>query len=263
METIVTLDSECKIDRYSMFNSYLLVNKNFSCFHFHGLSNQKCIDLIDKIHALNKKVYILLDRVMFDEDICRIKRYIKELVKHQIDGYFISDLGLIELFKEIGLIEKVFYYSQTQIVSQMELDTFCSLKLKGVFVSKDYNIDHALKISNQYPIGINVFGYRNLFYSRRQLLSAYKSEFNEKGKFYQTDKYLIKEKKRDIRNPIFENKYGTYIFTHEPLSLFARFNEIKNSGVKYILFDDNLIDCDHFIDEIKPFFDLKEGDLIG
>lgn len=261
METIVTIDSECKIDSYSMFNSYLLVNKNFSCFHFHGLSNQKCIDLIDKIHSLNKKVYILLDRVMFDENIYKVKRYVKELINHNIDGYFISDLGLIELFKEIGLIGKVFYYSQTQIVSQMELDAFGSLNLKGVFVSKDYNLDHALKISNKYPAGINVFGYRNLFYSKRQLLSAYKAEFDEKGKFYHSDKYLIKEKKREIRNPIFENKYGTYIFTHEPLSLLNRYKEIKNSNIKYILFDDNLIECVSFIDAIKPFFNLKEGDL--
>ncbi len=261
METIVSIDSEYKIDRYSMFNSYLLVNKNFSCFHFYSLSNQKCIDMIDKIHTLNKKAYILLDRVMFDEDIYKVKMYVKDLIKHDIDGYFISDLGLIELFKEIGLNEKVFYYSQTQIVSQMELDAFDSLNLKGVFVSKDYNLEQVLKISNKYSVGINVFGYRNLFYSKRQLLSAYKTEFNLNGKFYHSNKYLIKERKRTMRNPIFENKYGTYIFTHEPLNLLNHYNEIRNCKIKYILFDDNLIEYESFINVIKSFFNLKEVDL--
>ena len=57
MEKVIAINKKEKLDKYKMFDSYLLVNKNFSSFHEYGLSNKDCINLVSKIHENKKKVY--------------------------------------------------------------------------------------------------------------------------------------------------------------------------------------------------------------
>ncbi len=251
MEKIVTIDQENKINTYHFFDGFLLVNKKYSCFHFNHLSLNKCYQLTSQIHNMGKKAYLLIDRVLFDDDLRNLKRTIVRFEKVNIDGFFFSDLGLIPLLKELGILNKGIYYSQTQIVSEMELETFNHFGLKGIFASKEFPKENISKVIGKYPLGINVYGYKNLFYSRRKLLSAYKEEFNEKGKYIHNQNFKIKEKKRDIKNLIFEDQYGTYIFTDYIDNQLNNLLTYQEKRLKYALFDDNLVDFDKFISDMS------------
>ena len=269
MEKVITIDKINKIEMYNLFDSYLLVNKNFSAFHINGLSNKTCLSLIDRIHNKNKKAYILIDRILINEELEELKVFIYRLEEKGIDGYFFSDLGVLQLLKNLELLDKAILYSQTQIVSGLELSAYKKLGLKTIFVSKDLPYDNLLKASNKYDVvGVNVFGYRNLFYSKRLLLSAYKEEFKLKDKFINSNKYLIREQKREVKSIIFEDQYGTYVFTDYIENHLNEISELDQNHVKMILFDDNFISSDlmekviAYLEEPKGLFNLssKEKD---
>lgn len=258
MEKIVTIDQENKINTYHFFDGYLLVNKKYSCFHFNHLSLNKCFKLTSEIHNMGKKAYLLIDRVLFEDDLINLKRTITRFEKVNIDGYFFSDLGVIPLLKELGILNKGIYYSQTQIVSEMELETFSNFGLKAIFASKEFPSESLFNIIGKYPLGINVYGYKNLFYSRRKLLSAYQDEFKEKGKYNHNNSFKIKEKKRDIKNIIFEDQYGTYIFTDYIDNQLDKLNMYQEKGLNYALLDDNLVSQDTFTNDLS-FLNEVEG----
>ena len=267
MEKVIAINKKEKLDKYKMFDSYLLVNKNFSSFHEYGLSNKDCINLVSKIHENKKKVYVLIDRVFFNDDLNKLKKFIKELEKYNCDGYYFSDLGVYELFKEKNWIDKLIYFSQTQIVSTMELDSFLSLGIKTVFVSKDLPFKSLSNYQNNDKVGIVCFGYKNLFYSRRKLLSSYNDEYGLK-KYSSKSKYLIREQKRQQKNIIFEDRFGTYIFTDYIENHINEIEKFDSLGIKTILFDDNFVE-EELIDKVinylsfpkeKYFLDSKEKD---
>ena len=104
MEKVVTIDSLSKIDSYTVFDSYLLVDKHFSSFHLKGLCSKTILRYINKIKSLNKKVYILIDRVMFNDDLEELKVYLYKLEEKEVDGYFFSDLGVLSLLKEMEIL---------------------------------------------------------------------------------------------------------------------------------------------------------------
>ena len=243
MEKIITLDKVSKLDRYVYFDAYLLVNKSFSAFHNLTLSDESTIRMVKRIHKLNKKAYVLLDRVLFNDELVELKELVNKLEEVNCDGYFISDLGAINMLKEMGLNNKTFFYSQTQIVSKLEYKAYNTYKFKGIFVSKDYPLDNLIKCANENTgVGVNIYGYRNLFYSRRALLSAYKDEYNLKGKFTQSSSYLLREQKRTTKSIIYEDKHGTYVFTDYIDSHLNEIHELEDNHVEYILIDDNFVE---------------------
>ena len=241
MEKVITIDKKEKIEKYDIFDSYLLVNKNFSSFHKYGLSNNSCLELLNQIHKKNKKAYILIDRVYFNDDLKRLSRFINELEENSCDGYYFSDLGVYQLFNNLNLKHKLIYFSQTQIVSAMELESFLSLGIDSVYISKDLPLKSLENYQNNNKVGIVCFSYRNLFYSRRKLLSSYCEEYNL-PKYYSKNKYLIREQKRRQKNIIFEDRNGTYIFTDYIENHLNELDKFISLNIKSILFDDNFVE---------------------
>ena len=242
MEKIITLDSINKLNRYVYFDAYLLVNKSFSAFHNKSLKDATCLRLIKKIHSLNKKAYMLLDRVLFNDEIEELKTLILKLEEVKCDGYFVSDLGAIQMLLDLGLNDKIIYYSQTQIVSKLEYSAYKKLGIKGIFVSKDYPFENLIECAKENKgIGINIYGYRNLFYSRRGLLSAYQDEYALKGRFTHSDKYLIREQKRTTKSIIYEDEHGTYVFTDYIDSHLNEIHDFDEYDINYVLIDDNFV----------------------
>ena len=263
MELIITLDKLSKIDLYRDFDSFLIVNQDFSAFHKFGLSSSSTKTAIKKLHALNKKAYVLLDRLFFNEELVKLDSYIDELEKLACDGYFFSDLGFLKLLKNKNLVNKGIYYSQTQIVSSLELSAYLDEGLSGIFVSKDYPLNNLKTCLTKYDsVGINIYGYRNLFYSRRKLLSAYQDEYELKGKFNKSDAYLIREQKRTTKSIIYEDDFGTYVFTDYIDSHLSEIEDFKNA--KYLLIDDNFIEAEYmvkvldFIHKSETKYELNE-----
>ena len=58
---------------------------------------------VEYAHKLNKKVYVTVNIAMHNKEYEKIKPYLEELKKINVDAIIISDPGLIDIAKEIGL----------------------------------------------------------------------------------------------------------------------------------------------------------------
>ena len=242
MELIVTISEINELELFSNASSFLINSKVYSSLEYKTAPTNTIFRLVKKIKDLNKKAYVLIDKLMFDEEYPNLLSFITKIEKEGVDGYFFADLGVYELLDELGLKDKAIYYSQTQIVSTMEGRQYFSLGMKGIFASRYLSYEKVKELIKDVNLGLRIFGYHNLFYSRRGLLTAYKEEFNLSGKYDRTDNYTIKEMKRDVKNPIFENDNGTYIFTDYIDNHFSELDELNSLGLSYGLIDTNLLD---------------------
>lgn len=235
MEVAMTLDSWDKFEGYACFESFLLVLLRFSAFHRKGLTDSEWRFVAEELRRRDKKIYLLLDRVMYDEDFPFLEDWIRQAEEVPIDGYFVSDLGLIDFLQKQGLSSKTIYYSQTQVNSFMEAESFLNRGIFRVFLSGELTDFAALSDISFHGSVIRLFGYANLFYSRRKLLnSGIRSDKDENLR--------IREQNRAMKLRIFQDGYGTYIFSDKPENRLDRIDLLEKR------FDMGLID-DQFADE--------------
>lgn len=242
MEIIVTISNLEELETFKNVSSFLVVSKYFASLEYETACTIRMTKIINKINEDNKNAYVLIDRLMFDEDYESLKQFITKMEKLNVKGYFFADLGVYDLLSKMGLKDKAMYYSQTQIVSTMEGKEYFSLGMKGIFASRYLSYNKVKELAKDVSLGIKIFGYHNLFYSRRKLMTDFKEEFDMKGKYTSSSRYTIKEMKREVKNPIFENEFGTYIFTDYIDDHFDELKELEEVGLKYALVDTNLLD---------------------
>ena len=79
-------------------------------------------------------------------------------------------------------------------------------------------------------------------------------------------KYLIREQKRENKSIIFENDYGTYVFTSYIDNHINHLAKLDENHVTMVLFDDNFVDPKlfekviNYITSPKGLFVLSEGE---
>jgi collagenase-like PrtC family protease len=254
MEIVVTISKIDELEIFKNVNSFLVVSKYYASLEYSSACTKRMTKIINQINANNKNAYVLIDRLMFDEDYDALKSFILKMEKLNVKGYYFADLGVYDLLCKMNLKDKAIYYSQTQIVSTMEGKEYFSLGMKGIFASRYLPFNKVKELAKDVSLGIKIFGYHNLFYSRRKLMTDFKEEFEMKGKYSESNLYTIKEMKRDVKNIIFENEFGTYIFTDYIENHFDELEELKNSGLRYALIDTNLLDQD-LINELVKIID--------
>lgn len=243
MEVVVTVDATEKVGRYALLDSFLLVLLRFSAFHRNGLNDFEWTSVAEELHRKRKKVYLLMDRVFFDADFPLMEQWILQAENLSVDGYFVSDPGMIAFLQKRGLASKTIYYSQTQIQSLMEATAFLNRGIFRVFLSGEA-IDSPIR---EVPrgLGIRLFCYPNLFYSRRKLLNSGGNPEED------SDIFQIRECNRTMKLRIFQNEYGTYIFSDRPENRLAWLSE-PESRIDMGLIDDQFVDSDT-LDRILRF----------
>lgn len=175
-------------------------------------------DLISLNYPLNKLKFLNIDRIIDEEEIDDLKEYLSKV--YDIFDYFIySDYSIYTLFKEMFgniAINKLIYDSKTLVCSYQELD---KIPTKS-FISSELSYEEVQTIinnSSDKKLCLNVFGFHQIMYSKRPLLSLYNDYI--KNKVFNKNKvsnknalYDLKEELRDDKYKIIEKEKGCYIY---------------------------------------------------
>ncbi len=206
---------------------------------------------IDKAikYCLNHNIepILTITRVYLENEVEDIKSFIN---KYKDYKFAISDLGLLEIFKESGLINNVIYDSPIMMCNSSDLGLYASLGVNAVSMSNEIPISdiiNAYRITSS-NIFYQVFGRKLMFYSRRKLLSLYKEHSSSS---FSLDNLSLREEKRNYEIPIYENEYGLYCFRHYHISLLKEIHNLR--FIKYIFFE-SLTLTDEIIKEVLTIY---------
>src|SRR5690606_29295469 len=96
---------------------------------------------IQKIHQLDKMCFILMNQMMTDQELNAAKQYIELLPVDLIHGFIIADIGLIDVFKDLGLVHKVIYNPETLLTNSFDFNFLANESIYGAFVSKEITLE--------------------------------------------------------------------------------------------------------------------------
>lgn len=217
-------------------NAFLFGLKNFST-----LENEITLEELKDLS--NKKVFLSLDKNMFNSDLKELEEKLKEIDNFNIAGILFYDLAVLAISKKLKLKTPIIW-SQNYFVTNYKTCNFYEQEgVKGAVVSPlitHEEISNICKKTN-FDIFINVFGYQTIAMSKRYLISNYFKYIKEENN--KEINYMIE---KTGSYPTKEIKNGTKIYTKDILNSIKYVNEMKKAKVKYLILDSFMIDSDTF-----------------
>ena len=233
MDLIAKVNSYEKLDDYIKMgaNAFLFGIKDFS---INSLTKLKIKDLKKiKTKYKNIKIYILIDKNMFNKDLERLTKFLINVDKLNLEGIFFYDLA-------------VYYF----VNNYKTCNYYYTKGIKYGVISNEITKEEIEKIvkNTKMNMFINTFGYQMMSYSKRKLVSNY-FKFLKKINFKKQHKLI--ENKRTFN--IIEEKYGTCFLSDYVLCYIDYLNYFKSIGVKGIILNEELIDKNAFLNIIKMY----------
>lgn len=274
MEYIVTINSLEEIERLNYADSYLFGNNSFSIYSIGSFPLNNLKKIVEKIHFLNKKAYILVNKIFFDNELDKLYKHLKQLKEINVDGIFFSDFAVYQIAKKLNICHLLIFYHETLSRNSYDINEFINLNIKKVIISKDANLEDIKKLKNKEKLGISIFGYFPIYYSKRKVLTNQKNTY--KLKINKQEIFQLKEQKREELYYLIENKNGSVIFNAFPLNYYNYLNVLKNYVSSFII-NSSFFDLDSInefinkckngsaktIDEIFKNQEFTEGFLIN
>ncbi|MBR1416268.1 MAG: U32 family peptidase [Bacilli bacterium] len=207
---------------------------------------------IEEINSINEKKYVLINRVLNTKEIDDLKLIISKL---NVDGIIFEDVGLINVLKEYKL-EKILFINHFNTNSE---SINCWLEyVDSVVLSNELTFDEYKYIVSKVnkEVIINIFGYNQIMYSKRKLLSNYNEQFNLDNTYSNE----IKDQNSDVKFKILEQNNETLILSN---NIFDGRRLLSLSNIKYYYLNTSLIDTSVVLDFInnKEIKNSDEGFL--
>lgn len=205
--------------------------KQFNCY----LNELKLLS--NKANELGVELFANVDMLFHEDDLTGLKAILKRIYQMNFKGVIISDVGIIELAKELNLNFN-FINGGSILNTNYESININSSFYTGFFVSNEINISEIEKIieRNKSELFIQIFGKQKMFYSKRRLLTSYFENFKIPLRDFHPRNHLVisDQNEKDNLSYIYEDSFGTYIYTFFDVNGLDYVKEFKNQNVDYL-----------------------------
>ncbi len=185
------------------------------------------LDLED-INRVTNDFYLLINRLLPYEDLVKLKEIFKQIDNRFLKGIFFEDLGVLSIINELNLNLEKIYFANHFGTNYASINAFLERNIDSMVISNEITKEEIKEILNKThkDLVIPVYGYNQIMYSRRNLISNFNQEFALNLPL--ENKITEKVTKKTLR--IKENKYGTVIYDekiYNNLELLEFKNNIK------------------------------------
>lgn len=215
---------EIKLYQDNNISNFLIPLKDF-CVGYEEIDQKDIL-------KINQEYYLLINRLLTKEDILVLKEELIKLNNNYLKGIFFEDLALLEIVKELKLNIELIYFPNHFATNYASINAFLKRNIDSVVVSNEITyeeIEEIIKQSNS-PLVLQLFGYNQIMYSRRNLISNFNNEYHLNLNLDNKIKELNSQKELHIK----ENKYGTVIYDENIYNNLKLLNFKNNIKLFYI-----------------------------
>ncbi len=199
------------------------------------------LDEINKINVSNK--YIILNRILDSFDVDSLKKLLCNL--KDIKGIVYEDIAVYMIVKELKLdVELIFF--QNHFGTSLPEVNFWLERVDSMFISNEITREEIETIVNGSikEVCVHLYGYNQVMYSRRKLLSNWSEEFDIPYK----NTNVIVDKATKVSFRAIENEYGTVMYSGK---IFNGRDLLSLKNIKYFYINPMMIDHSMVMDFLK------------
>ena len=231
----------------------ILPLENFSVDYFKYYSIS---DIREYKNSTNKLLYVVINKMIFNNELDDLLNILKELENIKVDGIFFYDLAVLNLVRENNLSINLIYNGTHMVTNSDTINLYYDLGVKGAYLSNEITKDEVINIrsNTKSDLFILLLGNPVVAMSRRSLLTSY---FANKNKS-KSDLITIKEPKSGQEFLVKEDSNGTTFFYNRRLNLSNVYKELIDFGINYGIIEQGDYSSDEYKELINAFISFNK-----
>ena len=158
---------------YNGADAVYLGGKKFGARKFaNNFDDQEMIEAINFVHLYNKKIYVTVNTIVYNDEIDECLNYIEFLHKNNVDALIMQDLGLIKLVRTKFPNLEIHASTQAHNHNIENIKLLESLGVKRVVLAREVSLDEINKFDTSMELEIFIHGALCVSYSGCCLFSA-------------------------------------------------------------------------------------------
>lgn len=231
--------SKLKTAIYYGADAVYIGGKNFSLRALSdNFTDDEIADAVIYAHARNVKIYVTVNIFARNNDFEKAAAYFRFLYNAGVDAVLITDIGLIDLCKEVAPGLSIHLSTQANTLNKYSVKAWQNYGLKRVVLARELSLGEVGEIHSFVPgmeLETFVHGAMCISYSGRCLLSNYLNGRDaNRGECVQACRWSYELRERNKGGeyyPIEEDGRGTYILNSKDLNLINHIDELIAAGV--------------------------------
>lgn len=203
-----------------------------------NFTDEEITRAVEYAHGKNVKVYVTVNIFAKNSDLDNAKEYFGFLYSVGVDAVLITDIGLIDLCKEVAPNLPIHLSTQANTLNKYAVRAWKNYGLERVVLARELSLSEIAEIRQFVPdIELEAFahGAMCISYSGRCLLSNYlNGRDSNRGECVQACRwsYELREKNKGGEYyPIEEDERGSYILNSKDLNMISHIDEMVKAGV--------------------------------
>lgn len=221
----------------------------------HSFSDEELVVAVKLADEKGKKIQVLLNAVPHNEDIEKLPDYVKFLESIGIKEVLVSDMGVFQCVREFSNMD-IIVATHSSNTNWRSVEMWKKLGAKKVVLDRDLSIEGIAEIRNKVQdIELEIFmhGAILLAISGRKILNNYMQEHKIDKNSESENFSLVEEKRPNEHMPIYEDKYGTYIYGARDLCAIESLEKLLTLGINSIRIDGGMKDIDYLTTAIEVY----------
>lgn len=259
MEIITTFKGG--FDDISDYQSIVVAPESFSIANDHTFSNKQIEGLVRLSKQGDVKIYILCNKMMFDDELEDLKVHLEWIKKLEVDGIYFSDMAVFMLARELEIEHLLIYAPGMTVVNSMDVKEYLALGIAGLELANELTLEEKILIASNNPnkVGIVIGGYLLMSYSKRKVLTNYFNQIEKEVNLNNNYDLRLIEKNRNGKMPVYEDLNGSYIYSEYIFHSFYYLKQLASTPFKYFRLDGIFLDQEL----IKDMLNAYEAILVG
>lgn len=235
MKIIISLNQKKRLyDYQSMGIDTFFLGGDYSFYSPCYFSLQDIQDIVKEYPQCN--FYVMMNALYDQHDMKDIEKYIKQLHDIHVKGIVFQDFGVLQIVKENNYFFDMMYSPDTLNTNSHTLNVLHQQGITSAFVSKVIPLEEQLLMKQEVnmPLMIHGHGVEYIAASKRKLLTNYKEASQLSFDLNNYDNLTLKARNSDYEFQIYEDLWGTHIFSKTRLYTLDLLNQIQNFDYWYI-----------------------------
>lgn len=221
-----------------------------------NFTREELAKAISYCHNNNVKAYIVLNTLIFEEEIKGVKEYLEFLDKNEADAIIVQDLGVVRLARELNFSFDIHASTQMSVHNSNTAKLLKERGIKRIILARELTFDQIKRIKENVNVELEMFVFGALCYSYSgKCLWSYiqTGRSGNRGACSQMCRFpwklLVNGK---------EIKKG-YLTSTKDLNLINHIDKIKDLGIESIKIEGRLKDANYIGKVVSTFRAAIDG----
>ncbi|USG65028.1 U32 family peptidase [Brevibacillus ruminantium] len=185
-------------------------------------------------HAQGKKIYVSINSLLHHEELGSLEGYMQQLAQYEVDAIVFGDPAVLMTARKAAPSLKLHWNTETTSTNFRTVNFWAKRGASSALLARELSMQEVIGIKeqSQIPIQVQVHGMTCIFHSKRSLVSNY-LHLQESGESDDREKEMfLKENSRGGQHyPIFEDRNGTHVMSHEDICMLEHLGTLVQSGI--------------------------------